>query len=141
MPELAYPTGANNRSENENAAEQLKVPPHSVKAEQSILGGLMLENSAWDQVADLIVEDDFYRYDHKMIFRAIGNLAEHNKPFDVVTLSEWLESREELEKVGGLAYLGSLAKETPSSANIKAYGGIVRERSILRQLISVGSNN
>ena len=139
MPELAYPTNNANRAENEVAAEQLKVPPNSVKAEQSILGGLMLENSAWDQVADLIVEDDFYRYDHRMIFRAIGHLAEDNKPFDVITLSEWLESREELEKVGGLAYLGSLAKETPSSANIKAYAGIVRERSILRQLISVGS--
>ncbi len=135
MPELAYPAGAN----NEAAAEQLKVPPHSVKAEQSILGGLMLENSAWDQIADLIMEEDFYRYDHRMIFRAIGHLADHTKPFDVVTLSEWLEEREELDKVGGLAYLGSLAKDTPSSANIKAYAGIVRERSILRQLISVGS--
>jgi len=136
MPELAYPTSSVN---NESAAEQLKVPPHSVKAEQSILGGLMLENSAWDQVADLIVEEDFYRYDHRMIFRAIGHLADNSKPFDVVTLSEWLEEREELDKVGGLAYLGSLAKDTPSSANIKAYAGIVRERSILRQLISVGS--
>ncbi|MDH5257570.1 MAG: replicative DNA helicase [Gammaproteobacteria bacterium] len=139
MPELAYPKGSSNRAENEDAAEQLKVPPHSVKAEQSIIGGLMLENSAWDQVADLIVEEDFYRYDHRMIFRAIANLAEHSKPYDVVTLSEWLENREELDKVGGLAYLGSLAKDTPSSANIKAYAGIVRERSILRQLISVGS--
>jgi len=138
MPELAYPTSRPHQ-ENEAAAEQLKVPPHSVKAEQSILGGLMLENSAWDQVADLILENDFYRYDHRMIFRAIGNLADHSKPFDVVTLSEWLESREELEKVGGLAYLGSLAKDTPSAANIKAYAAIVRERSILRQLISVSS--
>jgi len=138
MPELVYPAGPDHGG-NEAAAEQLKVPPHSVKAEQSIIGGLMLENAAWDQVADLIVEDDFYRYDHRMIFRAIGHLADHAKPFDVVTLSEWLETREELDKVGGLAYLGSLAKDTPSSANIKAYAGIVRERSILRQLISVGS--
>ena len=133
MPDLAYPL------DREAEAEQLKVPPHSVKAEQSILGGLMLDNNAWDQVADHISEDDFYRHDHRLIFRAISHLAEHSKPFDVVTLSEWLEEREDLDKVGGLAYLGTMAKETPSAANILAYVGIVRERSILRQLISVGT--
>ncbi len=124
--------------EREAEAEQLKIPPHSIKAEQSILGGLMLDNTAWDQIADLILEDDFYRHDHRMIFRAMTDLADHSKPFDVVTLSEWLESREELDTVGGLAYLGSLAKDTPSAANIKAYAHIVRERSIFRQLITVG---
>jgi len=133
MPDLAYPL------DREAEAEQLKVPPHSIKAEQSILGGLMLDNNAWDQVADNIIEDDFYRHDHRLIFRAIAHLAEHSKPFDVVTLSEWLESREDLDKVGGLAYLSTLAKETPSAANILAYASIVRERSILRQLISVGT--
>jgi len=133
MPDLAYPL------DREAEAEQLKIPPHSIKAEQSILGGLMLDNTAWDQVADLILEDDFYRHDHCMIFRAIAHLADYSKPFDVVTLSEWLDSRDELNTVGGLAYLGSLAKDTPSAANIKAYAHIVRERSIFRQLISVGA--
>jgi len=133
MSDLAFPL------DREAAAEQLKIPPHSIKAEQSILGGLMLDNNAWDQIADVINEDDFYRHDHRMIFRAIESLADHDKPFDVVTLSEWLESREDLDKVGGLAYLGSLAKETPSAANIKAYAAIVRERSILRQLINAGT--
>ncbi|HFE38471.1 MAG TPA: replicative DNA helicase [Gammaproteobacteria bacterium] len=132
MPDLAY------TMDREAEAEQLKVPPHSIKAEQSILGGLMLDNTAWDQIADLILEDDFYRHDHRMIFRAMTDLANDSKPFDVVTLSEWLESREELDTVGGLAYLGSLAKDTPSAANIKAYAHIVRERSIFRQLITVG---
>jgi len=133
MPDLAY------SQDRETEAEQLKVPPHSIKAEQSILGGLMLDNSAWDQIADLILEADFYRHDHRMIFRAMTHLADHSKPFDVVTLSEWLDTREELDTVGGLAYLGSVAKDTPSAANIKAYANIVRERSIFRQLITVGS--
>lgn len=118
--------------------ERLKVPPHSVEAEQSILGGLMLDNSAWDNVADTVLEDDFYRHDHKLIFRAVTKLAAEGKPFDVVTLSEWLDSNDELNSAGGLVYLGKLAKNTPSSANIKAYAEIVRERSILRQLVTVG---
>lgn len=134
MPDLAYPL------DREAEAEQLKIPPHSVKAEQSILGGLMLDNSAWDQVVEIVQEDDFYRHDHRLIFKAISHLSEHNKPFDVITLSEWLESRDDIDKVGGLAYLGSLAKDTPSAANIKAYASIVRERSILRQLIEVGTD-
>ncbi len=134
MPDLAYPF------DQEAEAEQLRVPPHSVKAEQSILGGLMLDNSAWDQVVELVQEDDFYRHDHRLIFKAIAHLGEQNKPFDVITLSEWLESRADLEKAGGLAYLGGLAKDTPSAANIKAYASIVRERSILRQLIAVGAD-
>ena len=119
--------------------EQLKVPPHSVEAEQSILGGLMLDNSAWDNVADVVLEDDFYRHDHKLIFRAVTKLAAEGKPFDVVTLSEWLDNNDELNSAGGLVYLGKLAKNTPSSANIKAYAEIVRERSILRQLVTVGA--
>ncbi len=123
----------------DTATESLKVPPHSVEAEQAVLGGLMLENGAWDQVADRVSEEDFYRRDHRLIFRAIADLADRGNPFDVVTLSEWLESRSELDNVGGLAYLGALAKDTPSAANITAYGDIVRERSVLRQLIRVGT--
>jgi len=117
----------------------LKVPPHSIEAEQSVLGGLMLENPAWDRVADLITEADFYRREHQRIFAAISALADESRPFDVVTISEWLENRDELEKVGGLAYLGELAKNTPSAANISSYARIVRERAVLRGLIAVGS--
>ena len=119
--------------------QQLKVPPHSIEAEQSVLGGLLLENSAWDKVADVITEDDFYRHDHRLIFRSIAVLAENDQPLDIITLSEWLKDRDELENAGGLAYLGTLAKDTPSAANIKAYADIVREKSVLRQLISIGS--
>ncbi len=121
------------------ATEALKVPPNSIEAEQAVIGGLMLENSAWDQVADMVVEEDFYRRDHRLIFRAIVDLSSRNTPFDVITLSERLEAISELENAGGLAYLGMLAKNTPTAANIKAYAAIVRERSVFRQLIRVGT--
>jgi len=122
-----------------NSIEHLKVPPHSIEAEQSVLGGLLLENSAWEKVADILTEHDFYRHDHRLIFRSIAILAEKDEPLDVITLSSWLKDRDELENAGGLAYLGTLAKDTPSAANIKAYADIVREKSVLRQLISIGS--
>jgi replicative DNA helicase len=122
------------------AVESLKVPPHSIQAEQSVLGGLMLDNQTWDSVADKVVEEDFYRRDHKLIFRAIAQLAEKQDPFDVITLSETLEATGELINIGGLAYLGMLAKDTPSAANIVAYANIVRDRSVLRQLIHVGTD-
>ncbi len=117
----------------------LRVPPHSVEAEQAVLGGLMLDNSQWEQVGDRVVEGDFYRKEHRLIFRALEHLAERNDPLDVVTVSEWLEGEKLLDKAGGLAYLGRLAKDTPSAANIRAYADIVRNRSVLRQLIQVGS--
>lgn len=120
------------------AAESLKVAPHSIEAEQSVLGGLMLDNETWDKISDLVIEGDFYRRDHRLIFRSIEALADKGSPFDVVTLSEWLESNDLLENAGGLAYLGTLANNTPSVSNIMAYAKIVRERSVLRQLISVG---
>ncbi|MDD5036582.1 MAG: DnaB-like helicase N-terminal domain-containing protein, partial [Methylococcaceae bacterium] len=118
---------------------ELKIPPHSVQAEQSVLGGLMLDNETWDKVADRLGEEDFYRRDHQLIFRAIKLLAEKQSPFDVVTLAEQLEKFGWLEDAGGLAYLGAMAKDTPSAANIAAYADIVRERSVLRQLIHVGA--
>jgi replicative DNA helicase len=124
-------------SSSRDSLQQLKIPPHSIEAEQAVLGGLMLDNQTWDQIADKIVERDFYRQDHRSIFRAIESLADKNQPFDVVTLSEWLEPRGELENAGGLSYLGVLAKDTPSAANIRAYADIVRERAILRGLIGV----
>jgi len=123
----------------DQAVESLKVPPHSIQAEQSVLGGLMLDNQTWDSVADKVVETDFYRRDHRLIFRAIAQLAEKQDPFDVVTLSEVLETTGELQDVGGLAYLSMLARDTPSAANIVAYANIVRDRSVLRQLIHVGT--
>jgi replicative DNA helicase len=116
------------------------VPPHSIQAEQAVLGGLMLDNEAWDQIADQVVEEDFYRRDHRLIFHAISELADRNSPFDVITLSESLDSTRQLDAVGGLAALGELAKNTPSAANIKAYAGIVREHSVLRQLVRAGTD-
>lgn len=123
-----------------SATDKLRVPPHSVEAEQAVLGGLMLDNRAWDQVADRLVEDDFYRHDHRLIFRAIESLAEAAKPCDVVTIGEWLEKQELLDEAGGLIYLGALAKDAPGAANIRAYADIVRERSVLRQLIRTGND-
>ncbi|MBK8163267.1 MAG: replicative DNA helicase [Gammaproteobacteria bacterium] len=119
--------------------DPLRIPPHSLEAEQSVLGGLMLDNSAWDAVADAVTEGDFYRHDHRLIFRAVSDLCSRSEPVDVVTVSEWLERHKDLDKAGGLAYLAEIANSTPSAANIKAYAGIVRERSVLRQLIHVGT--
>ena len=115
------------------------MPPHSIEAEQAVLGGLLLEASAWDQVADAVIETDFYRPDHRLIFESIGALAGNGKPCDVVTVSEHLERIGKLEAAGGLAYLGTLARETPTAANVRAYADIVRERSLLRQLIRAGT--
>jgi len=120
--------------------EQIKLPPHSVEAEQSVLGGLLLEASALDRVADLMTEDDFYRHEHRLIFRQIVRLSEMAKPVDVITVAEALEIAGELDKVGGLTYLGSLAQNVPSAANIRRYGEIVRERSIMRKLVEVGTD-
>jgi replicative DNA helicase len=119
--------------------EALKIPPNSIQAEQSVLGGLMLDNQTWDSVSDKVSEGDFYRKDHRLIFKTIASLADKQVPFDVITISEALEETGELESIGGLAYLGMLAKETPSAANIVSYANIVRDRSILRQLIHIGT--
>ncbi|MCZ4305191.1 replicative DNA helicase [Zoogloeaceae bacterium G21618-S1] len=116
----------------------LKLPPHSLEAEQSLLGGLLLDNTAWDRIADLVTSTDFYRDDHRRIFSHISRLIELNKPADVVTVFESLEKNGESDQAGGLAYLGEIANSTPSAANIRRYGEIVRERAILRRLVSVG---
>lgn len=121
-------------------AESLKVPPHDLEAEQAVLGGLMLDNSAWDQVADSLHEEDFYRREHRLVYRAMAELADAGNPMDVVTLSGRLRQQGRLDDAGGLSYLGGIARETPSAANIRAYAGIVRERSVLRQLIRAGSD-
>lgn len=119
--------------------EDLKVPPQSLEAEQSVLGGLMLDELAWDRVAEAVAEVDFYRQEHKLIFRVMAKLVGEGRPIDVITLSEELSRIDELEAIGGLAYLGELAKNTPSASNITSYANIVRERAILRQLISVAN--
>lgn len=119
--------------------EQLRIPPQSVEAEQAVLGGLMLAPDAYDRIADLLVEQDFYRRDHQLIYRAIRELAEKGRPFDAVTLGEWFQSQQLAEQVAGGAYLIELAGTTPSAANIRAYADIVRDKAILRQLIEVGT--
>ncbi|GAB2713081.1 replicative DNA helicase [Halomonas garicola] len=113
----------------------LKLPPHSLEAEQSVLGGLMLDNPAWDHISDHLAADDFYRYEHRLIFNVMAHLAEAGQPLDVVTLSEALEARDQLSAVGGLGFLAELARNTPSASNIRAYAEIVRERATLRKLI------
>ena len=134
MPESASPFPAQSQSPS------VKLPPHSLEAERSLLGGLLLSDNAWEKVADAVVEDDFYRADHRLIFHAIRSLKDRNEATDAITVSEWFERNGELDKVAGGAYITELANETASAANIVAYADIVRERSILRQLIEVGSN-
>ena len=124
----------------DEATEALRVPPHSIQAEQAVLGGLMLANDSWDPVSERVGEGDFYRQEHRLIFRALAELAQQGSPFDAVTVHERLAKTGELDSAGGAAYLGTLSQSTPSAANIAAYADIVRERSVLRQLISVGTD-
>ncbi len=132
MPALAQTSPSSN-------VDTLRVPPHSLEAEQAVLGGLMLAPKAWDRVADRISEDDFYRKDNRLIFRAIAQLAERNQPFDAITLGEWFDHQELADEIGGTATLIDLANNTPSAANITAYADIVRDRAVLRQLIDAGT--
>ena len=120
------------------AIAALRIPPHSIEAEQSVLGGLLLDNAAFDKIADLVGESDFYRDEHKRIYRQIRKLLERSKPVDVVTVAESLDLAGEGSETGGLAYLGELAANTPSAANIRRYAEIVRERAILRKLVTAG---
>ncbi len=117
--------------------DALRVPPHSIEAEQSVLGGLLLDNAAWDRIADFVREDDFYRYDHRIIFQHIVKLINATRPADVITVFEALSSSGKAEDVGGLTYLNALAQNTPSAANIRRYAEIVRDRGVLRKLITV----
>ena len=119
--------------------EQLRVPPHSIEAEQAVHGGLMLAPEAYDRINDKLTANDFYRRDHQLIYRAIAELAEKNRPFDAVTLGEWFESQGHMDLVAGGAYLVELASTTPSAANIAAYAEIVRDKAVMRQLIEVGT--
>ena len=118
---------------------RIKVPPHSLEAEQAVLGGLMLDNNGFDDVSEIVTDVDFYRRDHRLIYSAMFQLAEQTKPFDVITLGEVLDNSGVLDQAGGMAYLAELAKNTPSASNIKAYAEIVRDRSVLRQMIQVSN--
>ncbi|MFC4277865.1 replicative DNA helicase [Achromobacter aloeverae] len=128
------PTAANS---NDTSLEYLRVPPHSIEAEQSVLGGLLLDNAAWDRVADVLVEEDFYRHDHRLIWQAMAKLIGLSRPADVVTVHEALITNGKSEDAGGIAYLNSLAHNTPSAANIRRYAEIVRERATLRKLVTI----
>ncbi|TAM41131.1 MAG: replicative DNA helicase [Burkholderiaceae bacterium] len=114
---------------------QLRIPPHSIEAESSVLGGLLLDNGAWDRVGDLLTDGDFYRYEHRLIYAAVGSLINATRPADVITVYEQLQNLGKAEEVGGLSYLNSLAQYVPSASNIRRYAEIVRERSILRKLV------
>jgi replicative DNA helicase len=115
---------------------QLRIPPHSIEAESSVLGGLLLDNAAWDRVGDLLTDSDFYRYEHRLIYASIGGLINATKPADVITVYEQLQGLGKAEEVGGLDYLNSLAQYVPSASNIRRYAEIVRERAILRKLVT-----
>jgi replicative DNA helicase len=115
---------------------QLRVPPHSVEAETSVLGGLLLDNGAWDRVGDLLVDGDFYRFEHRLIYSAIGSLINTSRPADVITVYEALQNQGKADEVGGIAYLNAMAQYVPGAGNIRRYAEIVRERSILRKLVT-----
>jgi replicative DNA helicase len=117
--------------------ERLKIPPHSIEAEQSVLGSMLIAPDAWDKVAELVNDEDFYNRSHQIIFRAILRLLRKSQPIDLITVSEDLEERNELEDAGGFAYLGELARNTPSAANVIAYAQIIKERAVTRELIGV----
>lgn len=121
------------------SVQNLKVPPHSIEGEQAVLGGLLLSATAWDQVADIVTEADFYREDHRLIFRAIYELSDAHKPCDAVTVTEWFENHGKVDVIDGGAYVSTLVSGTPSAANVAAYAEIVREKSVLRQLIDIGA--
>lgn len=126
-------------SELSNRVSDLKTPPHSIEAEQSVLGGLLLDNESWDKIADIITDHDFYRHDHQLIFRAISELTKKEQPYDAITVSEWLISHNELDNIGGMGFIYTLANDTPTAVNIKAYAKIVREYSVLRSLVQVAN--
>jgi len=125
---------------NDAETTALKIPPHSIEAEQAVLGGAFLDEKAWDKVTGRVREEDFYRKDHRVIFRAISSLNNEGQAYDIVTVAEWLENHQLLDESGGMHNLAALAENTPSASNITAYAEIVRKRSILRQLITATSN-
>ncbi|MGF1742855.1 replicative DNA helicase [Vibrio profundum] len=128
-----------NRHLSDAQVDAIKMPPHSLEAEQSVIGGLLLDNERWDTVSERVLASDFYSRPHRLIFEAVKQILEESQPLDLITLSEHLELREQLDDVGGFAYLADLAKNTPSAANINAYADIVAERALVRNLIGVAN--
>ena len=128
----------NNNQQADPQIAALRLPPHSIEAEQSLIGGLLLDNTAWDRIGDVVSDVDFYRDDHRRIFIHIRKLVEAGRPADVVTVYESIEKSNEVDQTGGLSYLGEIANNTPSAANIRRYAEIVRERAVLRKLVTVG---
>jgi replicative DNA helicase len=131
-----FPESEENLSVDRQLA-QLRIPPHSLEAESSVIGGLLLDNTAWDKIGDVLIDADFYRYEHRLVFAYVSSLINTSRAADVITVFEHLQTLGKADEIGGLAYLNSLAQYVPSSANIRRYAEIVRERSILRKLISV----
>lgn len=134
MSKVFEPAGSAAAARDDEVA-RLRVPPHSIEAEQSVLGGLLLDNSAWDRAGDLLSDSDFYRYEHRLIYAAIGALINQTKPADVITVFEQLQMLGKAEECGGLVYLNALAQSVPSAANLRRYAEIVRERAVLRKLV------
>jgi len=130
---LPLQSGADPRDDE---VARLRIPPHSIEAEQSVIGGLLIDNSAWDRAGDLLTDGDFYRYEHRLIYAAIGGLMNASKPADVITVFEQLQSLGKAEDCGGLSYLNALAQSVPSAANLRRYAEIVRERAVLRKLVA-----
>lgn len=128
--------GARPDARGDDEVSRLRIPPQSIEAEQSVLGGLLIDNGAWDRAGDLLSDADFYRHEHQLIYGAIGKLMNASKPADVITVYEQLQSLGKAEEVGGLAYLNQLAQSVPSAANLRRYAEIVRERKILRDLVA-----
>ncbi|WP_163885639.1 DnaB-like helicase C-terminal domain-containing protein, partial [Providencia stuartii] len=135
-----YPSENKYSAPRDQQMEGLKLPPHSIEAEQSVLGGLMLDNDRWDTVSERVTHADFYSHPHRTIFAQMQTLLEQGKPIDLITLSESLEQEGKLDDVGGFAYLAELSKNTPSAANINAYADIVRERAVVRDMIKVAND-
>ena len=125
------------KKKSDPKVERLKIPPHSIEAEQSVLGSMLIAPDSWDKVAELVTDEDFYNRSHQIIFRAILRLLTKSHPIDLITVSENLEERDELDDAGGFAYLGELARNTPSAANVTAYAQIIKERAVTRELIGV----
>ena len=124
---------ASDAFEPDRQIAQLRVPPHSIEGESSVLGGLLLDNEAWDRVGDILFDGDFYRYEHKQVYAAIGALVNTSRPADVITVYEHLQTLGKAEEIGGLGYLNALAQYVPSASNIRRYAEIVRERAVVRE--------
>lgn len=122
---------------NDEKVDRLKIPPHSIEAEQSVIGSMLISPDSWDKVAEIVIESDFYNRSHQVIYQSILKLLANNQPVDVITTSEHLELHDKLDEAGGFAYLAELAKNTPSAANVVSYAKIIKERAIIRELIGV----